>query len=291
MEPQVDPDSPPLSDFAKDVHSQCGEDGIIAEILRRLPTRDRWCVEFGAWDGFSYSNTAALWEAGYYRVLIEGDARRFAALERRLGRSPRTHLIKAMVGWTAPDSLDLLLKETPVPTDFDLLSIDIDGNDYHVWSAVEEYRPKLVVIEFNPTIRNGVRFVQEPDSGLHQSSSIDSLVDLADQKGYELAATTEFNAFFVSRELFEILGISDNSVGHLRRDKSWQSEVFFGFDGRAIIMGGRGLEWHGLPMPHDKRFVPKFFEGFPAADFGLPRKALLKLWAAWRRRATRRTTR
>ena len=70
-------------------------------------------------------------------------------------------MINAAVGFDKSNSLDVLLSGRQVPADVDVLSIDIDGNDYHAWAAINSLRPKLVVIEFNPTIANAVRFIQE----------------------------------------------------------------------------------------------------------------------------------
>jgi len=62
------------TEHATNVHSGTGEDGVIGEILDRLPETDRWCVEFGAWDGLNLSNTRHLIESrGYAAVLIEAD--------------------------------------------------------------------------------------------------------------------------------------------------------------------------------------------------------------------------
>jgi len=287
----VQPQAETLHAFAHDVHSQCGEDGIIAEILRRLPTTDRWAVEFGAWDGVSYSNTAALAERGWSRVLIEGDASRHASLAKRYGADPTQIPVCAMVGWDGPHTLDkILARIEQVPRDFDVLSVDIDGTDYHVWQAVDEYSPKIVVVEFNPTIRNGIEFVQPKDPSIRMSASISSYVGLAHQKGYELAAATEYNAIFVRSDLFHHLGIADNSVDALRTDTSWQTEVFFGFDGHMHRVGGRGLEWHDTELPKDIRLVPRVFDGFPG-DFGPGRRVLFKLWRTSRRMRTGRSVR
>ena len=288
--PRTDPPSTDLSRFARDVYSQCGEDGIIEAILERLPERDGWCVEFGAWDGEKFSNTAHLVERGASAVLIEGDARRCRSLARRSAHNPRVTVLNAMVGWGPEDSLDALLAATDLPAGFDLLSIDIDGADYHVWEAVRTHRPKVVVIEFNPTIPNGVEFVQEADPEVCRGASISSLDALARRKGYRLAATTEYNAFFVLAELWPSLGLNDDSVSALRTDTSWQATVFFGFDGHALVRGGRGLAWHGLPGPADVRLVPRLFDGFPGR-FGLARKAALRVWAGRRRRAARQGSR
>ena len=85
--------------------------------------------------------------------------------------SDRAIFINALVGFTSDANLDCLLREHPIPEDFDLLSIDIDGNDYHVWGAVHAYRPRLVLVEFNPTIANAVHFVQSKDLTITQGSS------------------------------------------------------------------------------------------------------------------------
>ena len=267
--------------YARNVTSESGEDGILEALLARLPQRDRWCVEFGAWDGLRASNTASLIRSGYSAVLIESDARKYVHLQERYAGTPSVFTLHATVGWDGPTRLDSLLARTPAPGEFDVLSIDIDGNDYHVWAAVKEYRPKLVVIEYNPTIRNGIEFVQPAEATVHQGSSITSLVDLASTKGYELAAATELNAFFVRRELYPVLEITDNSVERIRTDSSWQTEIFFGYDGRAVLRGGKGLYWHGLAVPEQVRMVPRVFVGFPGG-FGPIRSRALTMWRGWR---------
>jgi hypothetical protein len=142
---------PPLARFEENVTSQCGEDGVIRRALEIVGDRNRWCVEFGAGDGTRMSNTFALIDRDdYSAVLIESDPARFDALERTYTGRPDVTALHRLVGFEGPDRLDRILAPTSVPVDFDVLSIDIDGNDYHVWEALEHYRPKLVVIEFNP---------------------------------------------------------------------------------------------------------------------------------------------
>lgn len=270
-----------LATYARNIHSQAGEDGIIAEIFRRIGTESRWCVEFGAWDGKVASNSAALVADGWSGVLIEGDPTKFSDLQALYREKDDVVTLLAMVGWDGPSRLDALLAATPIPQSFDLLSVDIDGNDYHVWSAVETYRPRVVVVEFNPTIPNGVTFVQPADPKINQGSSIDALVDLGRRKGYTLVAATEFNAFFVEDACVSKVGVGDTSVGALRTDTSWQTQIFFGYDGRAFLSGSRGLFWHGVPVPPRIHVVPRVFEGFPGS-FGPVRQRTLHGWRLWR---------
>ena len=144
-----------LAQYVGNVHSQSGEDGIIGKILSLLPERDRHCLEFGA------SNTKRLIdEEDYSALLIEASESRFRELEKNYKDNPKVIAQNQMVGWEDSDCLDGILSLVNFPLDFDLLSVDIDGNDYHVWKAIKKYRPKLVVIEFNPTIPTEVEYVQ-----------------------------------------------------------------------------------------------------------------------------------
>ncbi|CAM2827212.1 hypothetical protein SKPI104516_04820 [Skermania piniformis] len=271
----------------ENIFSQHGEDGVVDSILTSLPERDGWAVEFGAWDGVFLSNTAALVEQGYRRVLIEGGESRYRDLKARLAVEPKAIPIHAMVGWEGDQKLDRILARTDVPLDFDVLSIDIDGNDYHVWKAVEKYRPKLVVIEFNPTIRDGIDFVQPADPAVRRGSSLTALVELAATKRYSLAATTLCNAFFVTDELLPHLDIADNSIEALHPHSPAVSDVFFGFDGTAVFTGSAGLLWHGLEQPEEIRLLPRLFVGFPG-DFGRVRSVLFGLYRLLRVRKGRR---
>ena len=276
---------PPLLPFQANVTSQCGEDGVIARALELLGPDDcdGWCVEFGAADGREASNTYSLITSrGYRAVLIEGDPARFAALSGRHAERPDVHALHRMVGFEGPDRLDQLLAATPVPIDFDLLSIDIDGNDYHVWEAVRVYRPKLVVIEFNPTIPNEVDFVQPRDLTVRQGSSLTALARLARDKGYRLIHATQLNGVFADERYFSRFGVHDDSPSALRTDLSLVSWLFQTYDGRLHLSGYDRLFWHDVPLDRRRlQQVPRPLRDFPEA---LPRplRAGYRLWRGWR---------
>jgi hypothetical protein len=69
-----------LSDSKSTVHSQHGEDGVIAAIFEAIGIKSRTCVEFGAYDLYDASNVYPLWTAGWKTLLIEGNARRYRKL-------------------------------------------------------------------------------------------------------------------------------------------------------------------------------------------------------------------
>ena len=226
-------------------------------------------MEFGAWDGKHCSNTYDLIKSHDYRgVFIEADPVRFRDLEQTHGASGRNVLLNAFVGFSKSDSLDVLLSQCEIPKNFDLLSIDIDGNDYHVWEAMEEYRPKLVVIEFNPSLSNTALFVQKRDPRASHGSSPASLVELGKRKGYELVAVTPLSLLFVSSEHYGAFGIADNSLA-LMRDDSQLPHIFFGYDGHVFLSEGNvagpiAVGWHHLKLREsDVQALPTRLQKYP----------------------------
>lgn len=257
-----------LLDHAKNVHSQAGEDGVLSTVLETIGTTDKWCVEFGASDGQNLSNTCNLIDNyGYSAVLVEANRTRFAKLLARHGKNPNVFALNQFVGFSATDGLDFILASRPIPKEFDLLSIDIDGNDYHVWKAVSAYTPKVVCIEFNPSIPTELEFVQPADPEVNQGASLLAITRLAAQKGYELVAVTAFNAIFVRSQYFHLFHISNNEPRILREELSWITHVFCGYDGTIFVAGADCLPWHRLSFSNRVRQLPKFFRRYPR-NFG-----------------------
>lgn len=267
-------------DHARNVYSQAGEDGVAEAILRELPRRNNWIVEFGAWDGVHLSNSRYfLKDLGFSGVLIEGSAERFADLDALYADRSDVFAVNAFVRTSGTDTLDEIMASTPIPADPDYLSIDIDGNDYHVWKSLQRYRPKLVCIEFNPTVPSEVSWAQPDDFSLKRGAGIRALVELAEAKGYELAAATTANAFFVDAELFPALGISDNSIETLRQDTSYVTHVFTGYDGAVVRLGSDMLPWHGMPMRFaGRQELPAYLRHFPL-DYSAPQRVLFYVLA------------
>lgn len=247
------PESLVLEPYRRDVTSQNGEDGIIERIFEIVGATNRWCVEFGAWDGKLYSNTWNLIaNHGWTGVLIEGEADRFEDLKRTYADLPqRAHLVNCFVTLEPGARLDDLLQREGVPEDCDLLSIDIDGNDWHIWNSLAHFRPRVVVVECNPSIENNVYFVQNYGPSIHHGSSMLAHIELGKAKGYELVASTGVNAFFVKRELFAAFGIKDNSIDALHDTSDQVIEIFQGFDGTIFAAGDLKLHWHGIALTQE----------------------------------------
>jgi hypothetical protein len=258
------PKSQYLLAYRRDVASQFGEDGIIEKIFsiisERDPTRGRWAVEFGAWDGQFCSNTLNLIKNhGWSAVLIEANRKKFAELTTFHASRTNVHCLNRFVNLGGRDTLDNILSETPIPQTFDLLSIDIDGADYHVWKSLDRYRPGVVVIEFNPCIPKDIEFIQVPDMTVQHGTSILAMTKLAKRKGYELVCINQENAFFVDRKYFSLFGIEDNSVDALIHFEE-PLRVFELYDGTLVFQGTLGLYWYGLGFNARRlQMIPEFF--------------------------------
>ncbi len=244
-------------------YSQHGEDALIEKILSILPSRDKWCVEFGAWDGVYLSNTCNLVKHhGYSAVLVEANPEKYAELTENLSGFPIFPFC-TFVNFDGEDSLENILGRTRIPKDFDFISIDIDGADYWVFDSLKEYRPKLVCIEYNPTIPNHVEFVQPRDMRVSQGSSPRSIVKLAREKGYALLATTSCNLFLIDSKYFELFQLADNDLDTLRKTGVFTT-MFFGYDGTVFLDGNKSIYWHQIPIPEEKiQLLPKFLRKFP----------------------------
>jgi len=190
--------SVPALALRKNVFSQNGEDGIFQELLRRIQSPSGWLCEFGAWDGKEYSNTFKLVQEGYNAVYIEGREDYFQLLLKTCQDYPSIVPIHAMVGFEGESTLDNILATTPIPSDFDILSIDIDSYDYQVWNAVEQYTPKMVIIEINSCISPlNETHIHAPGK---EGTAFRPMVDLGISKGYTLICHTG-NLIFVRNDL------------------------------------------------------------------------------------------
>ena len=255
-----------LNNFSKKIYSQFGEDGILLEILNRLKNKnlDKWCVEFGAKDGISYSNTYNLIKHyNYNAVLIEGDKKYFKKLSKNL---PQKNIIKInkFVNFSGPNNLDEILGSTVIPENFDILSIDIDGCDFYIFESLIKYKPKIVCIEFNHLIPNSIEFVQKKDFKIKQGSSAKSLIKLAGKKDYKLVGSSFSNLFFIDKDYFNLVTEKEVLLEDLIDDHEIKNFIFSSYDGTLHTTKPVKLGWHKIELKNEKiQILPKFLRYFP----------------------------
>lgn len=208
--------------------SRFGEDRIIAKLTAELlpAGHGRTAVDIGAGDGVRWSNTYALFAGGWKGVGIEAGSRKF----RKLERAYRYYSdVSACNDRATPEGIASLLRSYGIEKDFEVLSLDIDGNDYWVLKAIlAEFRPRLIVTEINEKIPPPIRFIAkyDPDFQLRHhfyGFSIMSLADLCRQFDYAIVELEYNNAFLAPKELAGARAIDPETAyrqGYLdRRDR------------------------------------------------------------------------
>jgi len=205
--------------FCKNIYSQNGEDGILEQLLKELAIEHGSFCEFGAADGIYSSNTYNLIQKGFWGLAIEYDAALYKRCVARYKPYPDVQVMHGAVLYASEEyNLNAWLSKGGLPLDFDILSIDIDSDDYYIWENLREFVPKIVIIETNsyrdPVVDElpGVAtsdYVRDPLILWHKARvavgcSFMSAVKLALRKGYVPVAYTG-NLICVRRDLVEKL--------------------------------------------------------------------------------------
>jgi hypothetical protein len=165
-----------MIEFGYSIYSQYGEDGIIQHLIKELMLSNKQCCEFGM-SGTINSNTYNLVENyGWSGIFIEKNQKNISNIKKGV-------VLNKMIEVSGINSLDNILSETNIDREFDILSIDVDGNDYHIWNSLKQYEPTIVIIEFNPFINPTKDYIY---NGSVFSSSFKSMIDLAKVKKYSL---------------------------------------------------------------------------------------------------------
>jgi hypothetical protein len=193
------------------LRSQYGEDGLLLYLFSKVGTPTRRFVEFGVQDGRQCCSASLLADFGWNGLMIEGNPRDAAAIGRHYreehGIGPdRLTVVHAFV---TSENINALIGGAGLTGEIDLLSIDVDGNDYWIWRAIDVVRPRVVVVEYNASlpadrplvIRYDPQFVRastEPESFYH-GASLAAFAELGRRKGYSLVCcdSSGVNAYFV----------------------------------------------------------------------------------------------
>jgi hypothetical protein len=238
--------------------SQNDEDGIIGEIFRRIGAPHRTFVEFGCGDGLE-NNTACLLAQGWRGLWMDGGADNSDGIGRAYGHLIGHGLLKFANVCVTRDNIDGLIAEAALGAEIDLLSIDLDGNDYHIWGAIRTVSARVVVVEYNGKFIPPHDWCMAYDAD-HMwdgsdlmGSSLAALARLGEAKGYQLVGCniTGSNAFFVRRDLAADRFAQPASASHLfqpaRYDLSRCFMIGHAANSLTILQGACAAA--GLPMP------------------------------------------
>jgi hypothetical protein len=197
-----------LSRYGAKAYSQADEDGIIAEIFRRIGIGNHSFIEIGVGPGLE-NNTLALLLSGWRGMWVDANEADVATARSRLAEYVGSSRLRIEHEFITRGNVDPLLAGAGFDNDVDLLSIDVDGNDYWIWEAVRSINPRVVIVEYNATWFPPLTLtiVYQENFRWHGSNyfgtSLKALELLAERKGYHLVGCSfsGVNAFFVRADL------------------------------------------------------------------------------------------
>jgi len=202
----------PINAHELSIYSQNGEDGILMYIFSKIGVKSKIFVEFGVEDGRECNAANLAINHGWRGLFIDGGGENVSAglkyYGAMLGDCARN--VAFIQAFVTAENINELIARSGIEGEVDLLSIDIDGNDYWVWKAIDKINPRVVVIEYNAsfgsdklaTIPYNPAFVwnskKSPDV-FFTGASLALLEQLGQAKGYSLVGcdSNGVNAFFV----------------------------------------------------------------------------------------------
>lgn len=199
-----------LGDYEYSLYSQNGEDGIIDYLFSQIGVSSKLFLEFGF--GVIENNSLRLiLKNGWGGVLMDGSGASVKAFNRALQKMGIMN-VQAIQQFLDLENLKPTILNCSLPEQIDLLSIDVDGNDYWFWKDITYLTPRVVIVEYNASLGPDLsitvpydplfeRYEKHP-SGFYHGASLTALVKLAHEKGYVLVGcdSNGVNAFFVRED-------------------------------------------------------------------------------------------
>jgi len=243
-----------ISDYEFKVFSQFGDDGIIQWLIHAIPVQHKTFIEFGVADYFESNTRFLLMNNNWSGLVLDGSS---ANVERiRASHQMWRHELYAKAAFVTVDNVNQLVSDHPFGREIGLLHIDVDGNDYWLWKAIESVSPAIAIIEYN-SIFGCDRPITVPyqadfqrtrvhHSNLYYGVSLPALHDLATTKGYTLIGCNSAgnNAYFIRNDcrtdLIAGIGLSEayvESKFREGRDKEGMLTYVSGKDRATAIRG------------------------------------------------------
>jgi hypothetical protein len=246
-----------LSDYEWKIFSQWGEDGIIQFLIREVEIKNKTFVEFGVEDFFESNCRYLLMSSDWQGFVIDGSSKNILRLKNSYFYWK--HDLQSLAAFVDKENINKLLSQSNFDRDLGILSIDLDGNDYHILKTINVFEPRIIISEFNPYFgtNRAISVPYDPEfyridkhySGLYFGASIKAIKHLLEEKGYTLVGTgiTGGNAYFVRNDLMteKLSKLAKNSLnfnGHCRESRD--------VDGNLNFLRGedRLNEIKGLPV-------------------------------------------
>ena len=225
---------PNIADTGFRVFSQFEEDGKLLFIFSVLGMSQKTFVEIGSDDGVNSNSANLYFNFGWHGLFIDGNPKSITRGKRFFSKYPHPFFYQPtfICDLVKRENVNDLIKKGGYEGEVGLLSIDIDGNDYWVWDAIDVIDPQVVIIETHSEFGlENIVVPYDPDyfyPGKHpvyHGASPIAMTNLAKKKGYRLVGANDlgFNFIFVKNGLADEL-IPEVSVESLLTHRSAQED-------------------------------------------------------------------
>ena len=210
---------PSLLEVGFKVYSQNDEDGVLLFVFAVIGMTNRIAIEIAAGNGIESNSANLIINHGFLGLLFEGDINKVAEGKRFFEGHPNSAYLPPyfVTDWITRENVDQLIRGNLPPgsvqasNEIDLLSLDLDGNDYWILEAIKCVVPRVIILEFNAvwgaeramTIPYDPSFVFKPEPIPYAGASLAAFVKLLKGRGYRLVGVERlgFNAIFVRNDL------------------------------------------------------------------------------------------
>lgn len=190
------------------VYSKHGGDGILAYVFSKIGVTNRTFVEIGVEDGRECNTANLSRNFGWNGLMIDGNVEWVQSAKDFY----KDYKVKAVHSFVTAENINETLGKEGFRGEIDLFSLDIDGNDYWVWKAINTINPRVVVLEYNSALglhsltqayKPEHRFNPKEEHPLYFGASLEALAKLSKEKGYILVAsdTHGHDAFFIREDV------------------------------------------------------------------------------------------
>lgn len=230
-------DSRRLQVFGFKGQSQFDEDGILQEIFQRIGTTSRKLMEIGAGEGLE-NNSVYLLQQGWTCYWVEAQESRCQFIRDKFSAAIRNGTLMLISGLVEPSNVNGLIA-TDDDEEFDLWTLDVDGNDYWIFKAFDPsvLKPRVIMLEYNAKFRPPMEWAKafdmnhQFDKSDYMGASLESLTRLAAEKGYCLVGCglSGANAYFVRSDLAtpELFCDPFTAENHYEPGRYWLTRGFY----------------------------------------------------------------
>tara|TARA_B100000989_G_scaffold70706_1_gene49505 strand:+ start:7047 stop:8528 length:1482 start_codon:yes stop_codon:yes gene_type:complete len=250
-----------LRSHIKKITSQNGEEGVVQHILEKIYNNKLSNIDglelcdIGSGDGFFLSQFYYFIKNFKFKgLLIDGDKNHILESKKLFSNYDTIYHENMFIDKN--NNIENFLDKYKFKKDLDLLSIDVDGQDYHIFNSLEKYKPKIIIIESNMTMNSESIIIENEQKNSENyigiGSSPRAIYELARKKGYKLCLQIFNNLILLDEKYFELLDFEKDYNDQDEIHSAFNLETFQDHKGNVHILSTGPWKFERIINHEDK---------------------------------------